>query len=124
MEIPMAIVLFSAFLGPVVGPVAGGYIAQQGEMTAGIESWRWIIWVMLILSSIVGGMLCFVPETARKPHNVHVPITPRQSLAVRAPQSAKVQYSYLTSIRSPIILLQDPVLLLLAVYLSLVYGIL
>lgn len=61
----MAIVLFSAFLGPVVGPIAGGYIAQLGEMGVGNESWRWIMWVMLILESTVGALLVFIPETAR-----------------------------------------------------------
>lgn len=106
MEIPMAIVLFSAFLGPVVGPIAGGYIAQQGEMGAGNESWRWIMWVMLIVASTVGAMLLLIPETARPTGHNNVPDC------------------YLTAIQSPIILLADPILLLLAVYLSLIYGIL
>lgn len=102
----MAIVLFSAFLGPVVGPIAGGYIAQQGEMGAGNESWRWIMWVMLIVASTVGALLLFVPDTARPAGRREVPD------------------SYLTAIQSPINLLADPILLLMAVYLSLIYGIL
>lgn len=80
----MAIVLFSAFLGPVVGPIAGGYIAQQGVMGAGNESWRWIMWVMLILAATVGGMLLLVPETFRPTGN------------------RKAPDSYLTAIQSPV----------------------
>lgn len=106
MEIPMAIVLFSAFLGPVVGPIAGGYIAQQGEMGAGNESWRRTMRVMLFLASTVGAILVFIPETAKLAGHNEVP------------------NSYLTAVKSPILLLSDPILLLLAVYLSLIYGIL
>lgn len=105
MEIPMAIVLFAAFLGPVVGLIAGGYIAQQSEMGPGNESWRWIMWVMLILAGTVGVMLFVIPETA-------------------TPTLHEVPGSYLTAIQSPIALLEDPIVLLLAVYLSLIYGIL
>ena len=47
------------FLGPVFGPVAGGFIAQSD-----LVSWRWVEWSTLIFSGIVLGLLTvFQPET-------------------------------------------------------------
>lgn len=99
----MAFVMLSAFLGPIAGPIVGGYIveiAPGGDR----ESWRWTIWTMLILASPVGILLALLPETFR--------------------QRKKTVDSYVTSITSPIVLLADPILLLLSIYLSLIYGIL
>ncbi|KAK2467139.1 hypothetical protein APHAL10511_000688 [Amanita phalloides] len=52
--------LFAAgvFLGPALGPVVSGYILESGE------SWRWVFWVMMIFAgacTIVA--IVFIPET-------------------------------------------------------------
>lgn len=102
-DIPMALVMLSAFLGPIAGPIAGGYLVELGP--GGVnESWRWTIWILLILALAIGIILTWVPETLQ--------------------QTQKTVESYMTSIASPIVLLADPVLLLLSTYLSLIYGIL
>ncbi|KAF2721348.1 MFS transporter [Polychaeton citri CBS 116435] len=49
----------AAFLGPVIGPVMGGFIAQSS-----LISWRWTEWITLIISGLVlAFVLLFQPET-------------------------------------------------------------
>ncbi|KAJ9632109.1 hypothetical protein H2203_000510 [Taxawa tesnikishii (nom. ined.)] len=49
----------AAFLGPILGPVMGGYIAQSS-----LISWRWTEWVTLIMSGLVLGLVVLSqPET-------------------------------------------------------------
>lgn len=38
----------AAFLGPGLGPVMGGFIAQSSSV-----SWRWVEWTTLIMSGLV-----------------------------------------------------------------------
>ena len=48
-----------AFMGPVLGPVIGGWIVQSP-----LISWRWTEWITLIISGLVLGLvLLFQPET-------------------------------------------------------------
>ncbi|KAF3040602.1 hypothetical protein E8E11_007949 [Didymella keratinophila] len=48
----------AAFLGPVMGPVLGGFIAQYAP------SWRWVEWTTLIMSGLVLILVViFQPET-------------------------------------------------------------
>ncbi|KAK0186318.1 major facilitator superfamily domain-containing protein [Armillaria mellea] len=52
--------LFSAsvFMGPVLGPIVGGFIATSPV------SWRWIFWVMMIFAGICTILgFVFLPET-------------------------------------------------------------
>lgn len=56
----VAMAIFSAapFLGPVCGPLIGGFISDYAP------SWRWIYWVTLIFSGFVYAVLVItVPET-------------------------------------------------------------
>lgn len=47
----------AAFLGPILGPVMGGYIAQH-------LYWRWTEWITLIMSGLVFALVVFtLPET-------------------------------------------------------------
>ncbi|KAL1296732.1 hypothetical protein AAFC00_000202 [Neodothiora populina] len=49
----------AAFLGPILGPVMGGFIAQSHQV-----SWRWTEWTTLIMSGLVFGIVVlFLPET-------------------------------------------------------------
>lgn len=46
-------------LGPVIGPILGGVISQA-------VSWRWIFWLLLIISGVmVTTIFFFLPETLR-----------------------------------------------------------
>jgi len=49
----------AAFTGPVLGPVVGGFIAQSS-----LVSWRWVEWITIILSgAVLGLVVLFQPET-------------------------------------------------------------
>ncbi|QRV88157.1 major facilitator superfamily transporter [Ceratobasidium sp. AG-Ba] len=57
---PLALLVLavSPLLGPVCGPLVGGFIAQSNI------TWRWNFWVMLIFSGVVFALyVAFVPET-------------------------------------------------------------
>jgi len=43
-------------VGPVLGPIVGGYVTE----TVG---WRWTIWVVMIFSGVVFVLQCLAPET-------------------------------------------------------------
>jgi MFS family permease len=49
----------AAFMGPILGPVVGGFIRQSK-----LVSWRWYEWITLIISGLILGLLIlFQPET-------------------------------------------------------------
>jgi multidrug resistance protein len=55
--IPMAAFSAAPFLGPAIGPLAGGFIADN-------LGWRWLYWIQLILSGAVWVLITLtVPET-------------------------------------------------------------
>lgn len=55
--IPMAAFSAAPFIGPAIGPLAGGFLSDAA-------GWRWLYWLTLILSGIVWALITFtVPET-------------------------------------------------------------
>jgi MFS family permease len=54
--IGVAVFLISPFVGPVLGPIVGGYVIE----TVG---WRWTIWILMIFSFCVWILQWFAPET-------------------------------------------------------------
>ncbi|KAJ8104963.1 hypothetical protein ONZ43_g7612 [Nemania bipapillata] len=55
--IPMAAFSAAPFVGPAIGPLAGGYLSDA-------LGWRWLYWLTLILSGIIWAVITFtVPET-------------------------------------------------------------
>ncbi|KAI1145737.1 major facilitator superfamily domain-containing protein [Nemania diffusa] len=55
--IPMAAFSAAPFVGPAIGPLAGGYLSDA-------LGWRWLYWLTLILSGIIWAIITFtVPET-------------------------------------------------------------
>lgn len=55
--VPMAAFSAAPFIGPAIGPLVGGFLADAA-------GWRWLYWIQLILSGIVWFLITFtVPET-------------------------------------------------------------
>ncbi|KAK8178456.1 major facilitator superfamily domain-containing protein [Phyllosticta citribraziliensis] len=55
--VPMAAFSAAPFVGPAVGPLCGGFIADN-------LGWRWLYWIQLILSGVSWVLITFtVPET-------------------------------------------------------------
>ncbi|KAL1938779.1 hypothetical protein VTO73DRAFT_11382 [Trametes versicolor] len=125
-----ATALFSAgvFIGPVLGPIAGGFI------TSSFLGWRWVFWIMMIFAGTCTiAAIAFLPET-------YAPVLLQwkaQKLRKADPQANAGVYAeheksdwsakgifHRTLYRPVQMLIFEPILLLVTVYLSLVYGVL
>ncbi|KAJ5366385.1 hypothetical protein N7541_000326 [Penicillium brevicompactum] len=124
----VAVALFSSatFLGPVMGPIIGGFITDSHL------GWRWTAWITLITSAFFGLVaLCVVPET-------YAPVL-LQNRAARLRIETKnwAYHSFLDEHKPTMsdivtkylfrpfqMLIQEPILVAMTIYLALVYGIL
>ncbi|RPB15754.1 MFS general substrate transporter [Morchella conica CCBAS932] len=134
--IPLGFFILSAFLGPVAGPITGGYLAQYAPGGV-LESWRWIIWFMMILAGTLGLTLFWLPETfypvilereSRKVNFKDISMEPGMDAGIEKKHAVKAVAGWKEvcgSMGRPIMLLiKDPIVLLMSMYLSLIYGIL
>lgn len=108
-------------IGPVVGPIAGGFLTEK-------LSWRWTFWLMTIIAainSIVG--LLFLRETYA-PVLLHQRAV-RMSVELQAPtiaadhDSRTLKRRLWQAVKRPLkILFLQPIVLVLASYMALLYG--
>lgn len=116
----------AAFIGPIFGPIVGGFVIDSSL------GWRWTAWITLILALAFGlAALVFVPET-------YGPLI-LQRRAARLRQETRnfayhsvldenpltlndIFFKYL--LRPCQMLMKEPILLLVTLYISLVYGVL
>ncbi|KAH6878459.1 MFS multidrug transporter [Alternaria rosae] len=113
-SVPFALFTTSSSLGPVLGPVAGGFISQQ-------LNWRWLYWVVTIVAAIVyTAMLFFLPET----YTTTLLQSKLAKTGRKSPRrSSKDQYA--TSLTRPwLMLFTEPILFVLGLYSAFVWGIL
>ncbi|RAL14830.1 MFS transporter [Aspergillus homomorphus CBS 101889] len=124
----IAIALFSSatFVGPVLGPIVGGFLTDSSL------GWRWTAWITLIASASFG-LLAFiiVPET-------YAPVLlQRRAARLRKETGNTELYALLDKsrptmkdiatkylLRPVLMLFLEPILLAITLYLALVYGIL
>ncbi|PWN49033.1 putative mfs-multidrug-resistance transporter [Violaceomyces palustris] len=125
-----AMSLFSAsvFIGPVMGPIVGGFIAGS------TITWKWIFWIMMIFGGVVWVLtILFIPET----YGPVLLLKKAKRLRKEDPVANKDKYASLekgdwslkgiaqrTIYKPFIILAKEPILVLITIYLSVVYGIL
>ncbi|KAL2222010.1 putative MFS multidrug transporter [Thermoascus aurantiacus ATCC 26904] len=124
----IAVAFFSAatFGGPTLGPILGGFI------TSSYLGWRWTAWITLIASAFFGVVsFLIVPET-------YAPVLlQRRAARLRRETGNWALHSFLDEhrptwgdigrkylLRPFQMLLLEPILLLITIYLALVYGIL
>ncbi|KAJ6171825.1 hypothetical protein N7470_000892 [Penicillium chermesinum] len=114
-------------IGPVVGPIAGGFLSEG-------VNWRWVFWLLLI----VGGAVQAAIEIFNK--ETYAPVLIKKKTAKMAKQLGRTDlqsaYEYghdvgtpgqllRRSLSRPILLLcKSPIVLLLAIYIALIYGLL
>ncbi|KAJ7674080.1 MFS polyamine transporter [Mycena polygramma] len=125
-----AMSLFSAsvFLGPVMGPIVSGYIIESGT------SWRWVFWVMMLFAgSCTIFTIFFLPETyapvillkkvrARRKAD---PVGAQHMFAAHEKQDWSIGGVINRTLFRPFRMLAgEPILVLVTLYLSLVYGVL
>ena len=101
-------------VGPVLGPIAGGFIAQYLK-------WRWVYWIVSIVSGIVYvAMVFLLPET-------YAPVLlqrKRRKYGVGSPRRS-FREQYATNLTRPwLMLFTEPILLVLGLYSAFVWGIL
>ncbi len=124
----VAVAIFAAatFIGPVAGPIVGGFVTQSHL------GWRWTAWLTLIMAAFFGSIAVFVvPETlagtilqrraARLRHE-----TKNWALHSKLDEQRVTASDILTRylFRPFKMLVQEPILLLISIYLALIYGIL
>ncbi|KAL4780156.1 major facilitator superfamily domain-containing protein [Aspergillus varians] len=124
----VAIAMFSAatFLGPVFGPIVGGFLTDS------YLGWRWTAWITLIAAGSFGTIGWFViPET------YHPVLLQRRAARLRRETGNEDLYAFLDHHKptfSDIVrkylfrpfqmLFREPILVLITLYLAVVYGIL
>lgn len=124
----MAICVFAGgtFIGPVGAPIIGGFIVDS------YLGWRWTAWVTLILSAFLGAIGFFaIPETSAatllqyRAKELRFR-TKNWALHAKADEVRVDARSIVTVylVRPFAMLLQEPILLFVTIYLSFIYGIL
>lgn len=122
----LALSIFAAapFMGPTLGPIVGGFLAES-------EGWRWVEGLMAIFCGVLWilGSVC-VPET-------YAPVILRKRAIALQKKTNKIYKSRIeisrgkveliqllkTALSRPwILLLMEPIVAMLTVYMAIVYG--
>ncbi len=124
----LAICLFSGatFIGPVAGPIVGGIITKS------YLGWRWTAWITLIMAALFGVLgLIFCPESyapvllQRRAAKIRYE-TKNWAIHAKADERQidlrEIFEKYL--LRPFIMLAQEPILILITLYMAFIYGIL
>lgn len=118
----------TVFLGPVLGPLVSGFIIESSL------SWRWVFWVMMIFAGVCTLLAAvFLPETYAPIILLHK----ARRLRIADPERYKDLYAeaerqkwsfkelmHRTILRPFKMLLQEPILVIITIYMSIVYGLL
>ncbi|WVQ82942.1 hypothetical protein IAT38_005078 [Cryptococcus sp. DSM 104549] len=121
-----AIAIFAAapYTGPVIGPLIGGFIGKYA-------GWRWLFWVNMISAAVVWAASCFVPETFApailKKRAKKMRLDTQDEAFVTEQEVFRRPLSEIvieTLVRPFQMLATEPILLLMSLYISLVYGLL
>ncbi|KOS17159.1 putative MFS-type transporter [Escovopsis weberi] len=122
--IATSIFSLAPFLGPALGPIAGGFLGQAA-------GWRWVEGMTAIFTGVLWIMSTFTyPET-------YAPVLLRQRAATLSRATGKVYVSKLDAsqpsrpvsaqlalflCRPWILLFKEPVVLLISIYMAIIYG--
>ncbi|KZS90135.1 MFS polyamine transporter [Sistotremastrum niveocremeum HHB9708] len=118
----------SVFIGPVIGPMIGGYLTMSHL------GWRWIFWIMMIFAGLCWVLaFLFLPETfapylllkkarrmRKQDPEKHKDVIAEHELMDRSLKGLL----HRTVFRPFQMLALEPILILVTIYLSIVYGLL
>ncbi|KAE8540469.1 hypothetical protein D1P53_003415 [Cryptococcus gattii VGV] len=122
---PMAVFSSTLFMGPCLGPLFGGWIAEK------TGQWRWIYWVLFILCGACVIFCIFTPETLapvllrkkatrlNKENNTTVYISEHDLHKAPFKETIKVALT-----RPLIFMFQEVIIIFFTVYLSFIYALL
>ncbi|KAI0654246.1 MFS polyamine transporter [Cubamyces menziesii] len=127
----IAVYSLAPLLGPAIGPVAGGWIAER-------STWRWVFWSTSIAAGLVGilGILT-LPETfapallQRKANKIRKqmdvekgPVKEVRTIFQKSGQTKTVKELIVVSLFRPFILFaKEPIIQLVSLYLAFIYGV-
>jgi MFS family permease len=117
----------AGFLGPILGPVIGGFIASSS-----LISWRWTEWITLIISGLVlTSSLLFLPETYApvllkwKAHHLRQLTNDPRYVSPLEVRAQSLPTRLLHALYRPFILTaQEPIIILFTLYLTVIYIVL
>jgi MFS transporter, DHA1 family, multidrug resistance protein len=121
----------SVFLGPVLGPIVGSFVAQDMNL-----DWNWVFWVMFIFAGVSTlAMIVFLPETyapvllAKKAKKLRKEVKTEDEKKDIFAEHENQDFSlgpliHRTLFRPFQMLLMEPILVLVTIYMSIVYGVL
>lgn len=118
LAVAMALFCLAPFLGPVFGPIIGGFAVKQ-------HSWEWSQWVLLIFSGAIMPLLFLCPETLK-----HVVLKKRAT--ERGIKLEKLKWSFgLVKMVATIFLFRpvemivvEPIVCLTSIYVAFVFAVL
>lgn len=123
--VPMAAFSAAPFIGPAIGPLVGGYLADA-------KGWRWLYWIQLILIGASWVLITFtVPETyaptilARRAKKLRKEQdNPRLVTEQEIDKRPFKERLRIFMVRPFQLLFLEPIVFLLSVYMSVLYGLL
>lgn len=117
----------AAFMGPIFGPMVGGFVGQSS-----LVSWRWCDWITLIISGLVLSLIIFLQPETYAPTLLKWKATHLRQLTGDDRYKAEIEIRDVTFIRRlgtalyrPFVLtFSEPIIILVALYLTVIYIIL
>ncbi|KAK4989620.1 hypothetical protein LTR50_003087 [Elasticomyces elasticus] len=114
----------AAFLGPILGPVVGGFVAQSS-----LVSWRWVSWVTLIITGLILTiLLLFQPETYppvllkwKAKHLRAITGDERYRAEVEIREETFVHRLRRALYRPFLLTVREPIIMLVTLYLTVIY---
>ncbi|RFU78549.1 mfs general substrate transporter [Trichoderma arundinaceum] len=111
-------------IGPVIGPVVGGWISQSQDL-----SWRWVEWITIIVSgAVLASIVLFQPETYApvllqwKANHLRRLTGDKRYVSASEIQHVTLSARMTTAIKRPFMMtVQEPTILLWTGYLTVVY---
>jgi MFS family permease len=117
----MALWGIGGLLGPVIGPIAGSYLAAS-------KGWRWTFWLISILAGAVSiAMVATLRETyapvllERKTNRLRK-VTGRNLKSKASTTLTPGQFMFLSLVRPMRMLFLSPIVFLMSLYMAVVYG--
>ena len=117
----------SAFMGPMFGPIVGGFIGESSFV-----SWRWTEWITLIISGLVLFLVVlFQPETYApvllkwKAHHLrHLTGDTRYRADIEVRQETFLHRLTHALYRPFVLTFREPIIILITLYMTVIYIIL
>ncbi|KAL7934245.1 major facilitator superfamily domain-containing protein [Trichoderma chlorosporum] len=114
----------TGFMGPILGPIIGGWISQAHDV-----SWRWTEWITIIVSgAVLLSFLLFQPETYEPVllqwKASHLRQLTQDNRYVSAAEVQKITFGarMMVAVKRPFIMtIQEPTIMLWTGYLTVVY---